>query len=113
MVDQGDRHVPRYAVAPQPGLPFAVLLDAFSGRAQERVGEQEVTGDLLEAASLVRLDAKQPQLGWAEAQAKSIARSMAWGSPYLSIRSRTLSRDSPAARTRETWALSPGPRLML
>jgi hypothetical protein len=43
-------------------LTLAVLIDAFSGRAQEGIGKQQVACELLEAASLVGLDAKQLQL---------------------------------------------------
>src|SRR5512137_2979833 len=60
--DQGNRQVARNSIRPQAGLALVVLFDAFNGRAQERVGKEQVAGELLEATSIVGLDAKQSQL---------------------------------------------------
>src|SRR5664280_967009 len=46
---QGYRQVARYAVRPQSGLALAILSKALAGSAQEGVGKQQVTGQLLKS----------------------------------------------------------------
>ena len=85
-------NVARDPVGPQAGLALAVLCDVLARRS---AGGDWDTADGLpvaESGALRRAGcARKRSSSWAEAQAKSIARSIAWGSPYLLISSRTCS----------------------
>jgi len=60
--DQDQRQVTRNCVGPESCLPLAVVIQALGWCAQELIGKQQVTCQLLKATGFVRLNVQQLQL---------------------------------------------------
>ncbi len=60
--DQDNGQIARDAVRPQAGLALAIVFQAPGGSAQQAIGEQQVTGQLLKTACFVGLNVQHLQL---------------------------------------------------